>query len=108
MRTISTLLDWNKVPSGELGDRVAMVLTERDALRAANRDCLLHFETLKADYDALRAKLDQFAKWIINHPSENGDHACAQCYPFSDLLKDGFVCAYHAAELIARPRKEGE
>lgn len=32
---------------------------ERDALMAANQDCLLHFDTLKADYDRLRKVAQQ-------------------------------------------------
>jgi hypothetical protein len=46
--------------------------------------------------------LERLAQWIVNHPSQyGGDHACRECYPQSDILKNGFVCAYHEATKIA-------
>ena len=45
--------------------------------------------------------LERLARWIVQHPPQyGGDHACAKCYPHSDILKDGFVCAFHEAERI--------
>jgi len=41
---------------------------------------------------------DRLVKWIVQHPPKyDGDHACAECYPFSVCLVDGFQCAYHEA-----------
>ena len=37
---------------------------ERDALMSANQDCLLHFDTLKADYDRLRKVAQQALEWF--------------------------------------------
>jgi len=44
------------------------------------------------------------AKWIVNHPPKyGGDHACRDCFPNSEIIKDGFVCGYHkAVQIIAK------
>jgi len=45
------------------------------------------------------AVLERWSKWIINNPPYiGGDHACAECYPNSEIIKPGFVCVYHEAE----------
>lgn len=36
----------------------------------------------------------------------NGDWACAECKPHSDMLKDGFACDYHRARRMASPTDE--
>ena len=42
--------------------------------------------------------VQKLAKWIRYKGNEyGGDHACKHCYPYSDVLVDGFVCAYHLA-----------
>lgn len=42
--------------------------------------------------------LERWARWIVdNKPKYGGDHACAECYPHSEVLKKGFVCVYHEA-----------
>ncbi len=49
--------------------------------------------------ESANAMLDRWANWILNHPpSYGGDHACAQCYPKSEIIQPGFVCAYHEAD----------
>ena len=45
-----------------LDERDALV-RERDAVLAANRDCLLHFDALKAERDALAAMLRRIRAW---------------------------------------------
>lgn len=53
---------------------------------------------LRRENTALRSRLAEAEQWIRNHPPRfGGDHACAQCYPHSDVLVAGFVCAYHRA-----------
>ena len=43
--------------------------------------------------------LERWARWIVdNKPKYGGDHACAECYPHSEVLKKGFVCVYHEAK----------
>ena len=43
--------------------------------------------------------LERWARWIVdNKPKYGGDHACAECYPHSKVLKEGFVCVYHEAK----------
>lgn len=45
---------------------------------------------------------DRLAAWIVNNPPKyGGDHACAECYPHSDCLVDGFVCGFHTATALA-------
>lgn len=47
----------------------------------------------------LTEMLERWSKWIINNPPYiGGDHACAECYPNSDIIKPGFVCVYHEAQ----------
>jgi hypothetical protein len=37
-------------------------------------------------------------KWIRQHRTElDKDYACKECAPYSDMLIDGFQCAYHLA-----------
>jgi hypothetical protein len=44
------------------------------------------------------AEIKRAKKWIAQQCEEfTGDHACAQCFPTSGLLEDGFVCVYHWA-----------
>ena len=54
-----------------------------------------------------REELAEAEKWILQHPAPHSpDHACRHCVPHSDILVDGFVCAYHRAAI--RARSEGE
>ncbi len=68
-------------------------------------------ETLQAENEAaggqssageaganVTAMLERWAKWIVNNPPYiGGDHACAECYPNSEILVPGFRCVYHEA-----------
>jgi hypothetical protein len=45
-----------------------------------------HIEALKMALEALE-----------KHGVAPKDWACKECAPFSDMLKDGFQCKYHAA-----------
>lgn len=38
-------------------------------------------------------------------PHYTGDHACSQCHPHSDVLIEGFACAYHTALSTQAPEK---
>ena len=51
--------------------------------------------------DALAEQDDFILKFTdISH---SGDWACAQCKPYSDMIKEGFVCGYHRAESRRKP-----
>ena len=53
--------------------------------------------------DRLREELAAAEKWMLKHPApQSPDHACRHCVPHSDILVDGFVCAYHRAANRAR------
>jgi len=49
------------------------------------------------EINSLKSELAEARKYILNHGQGLPDHACAACVPHSDILIDGFVCAYHAA-----------
>lgn len=49
-----------------------------------------------AERDRLRALLEKAGRAL--EPPSNGDWACAECKPYSDMLKPGFQCAYHAVK----------
>lgn len=53
----------------------------------------------------LRTELAEQDDFILNFTdnNRNGDWACAQCKPHSDMIKDGFVCGYHRAEARLAP-----
>ena len=38
---------------------LAAAVAENAALLAANRDCILHFDAIKADYDAMKLRAEQ-------------------------------------------------
>jgi hypothetical protein len=61
-------------------------------------------EKLRQRCEAMEADARQMAKWIgrvaADNPTFYRDHACAQCVPYSDIIKPGFVCAIHTAAAI--------
>lgn len=67
-------------------------------------------EESSAEGATLNAMLERWAKWIVNNPPKyGGDHACAECYPHSEILKEGFVCVYHQAKrLHERSNEQGQ
>jgi hypothetical protein len=38
---------------------------------------------------------------LLRYATAPGDWACAECRPYSDMLKDGFRCAYHEARALS-------
>lgn len=89
------LLEWTRV-SGWVGEKdgidhaeamVALIATARDRKR----------NHVDAENLELRKKLKRFAAWAIHRGQESKYHACAQCYPESDIVFEGFVCDYHQA-----------
>ena len=49
-------------------DAIEKLEAENAALLAANMDCILHFDTLKTDYDALKAELAAMKNAAWNPP----------------------------------------
>jgi len=78
--------------------------------------CKLADNCLKAreERDALREQVKLLSSFIVRkvEPFEEtfwgGDHACERCHPNSDLLIEGFVCAYHQAVDIQAALKGGD
>lgn len=83
---------------------VRVLLAEIDALR-------LTLQTSQKDNESLRsaaalaesevARLREIMGFLVLHrPKVNGDWACAECKPYSDMLVAGFQCAWHSALTI--------
>lgn len=60
-------------------------------------------DELEQQRDELLAELERAQKWIAHRGNGLPDHACAQCVPHSDILIEGFVCAYHTAIAKVKP-----
>jgi hypothetical protein len=83
------------VQAADLQDQVNALKEEKDRLRA--------------EVEALKAKITRMAKWMKNN--EDGrlpDHACQRCVPHSDILIPGFDCAYHEAMDILNNERQGD
>lgn len=72
-------------------------------MRAGYRDIMQGvMERAAAERDALRAEVERMrpiveaAKALKLDPNGTRDWACAECWPTSDILVDGFRCAVHA------------
>ena len=109
--------DWDGVPTVE--EWIAENLREREP-RAGSAMVELHpdevvadrgesrrvagwLKDLLAELAAVKRQLDRLAQFVIRSFEACGayDWACAQCKPSSDMLVDGFVCAYHEAKALA-------
>lgn len=54
---------------------------ENESLLAANRDVMLHWDVLKADYERLRSALQPFAKEAIHWVNYNDDEPVVEHFP---------------------------
>ncbi len=82
-------------------DWFGKLLAELDAVRA---------ELGKRDNEVLRQRLSRAIAaltGLVKHgkPEENGDWACRECKPHSDILQEGFQCSYHAALTLIEESK---
>jgi hypothetical protein len=70
----------------------ALAAQPRDVLAASVADGAVEIERLKLERDRL-------AEFVAKHTNKyfGGDWACQECHPSSDLLINGFQCAYHLA-----------
>ena len=66
---------------------------------SADRALIEAAPALLSELREARAVLARAQKWIVSHKDDDflGDHACKQCHPQSDILVDGFACAFHEA-----------
>ena len=94
----------------EIGDYVvARCAKETDAATIALT--LNSARPLLADLVATRAERDEalsiIARLLTNYGGMTapGDWACVECHPDSEILKEGFRCAYHDAIAITGPPK---
>jgi hypothetical protein len=79
---------------------------ERDQIRTS----LLRLTTFEAGAESAQAELDRarelirdFVQWSFSHEHTHKDWACSECKPQSDMLVEGFKCAYHKArEFLSR------
>jgi hypothetical protein len=57
-------------------------------------------KALQTENDRQRATLAKWAKHIVlfNDGRFYGDHACRECKPHSEILIEGFRCAFHEAQ----------
>ena len=55
---------------------------------------------LMAENGNQHVMIKRFAEWIVSHPPLSGDFACEKCYPSSEIITNGFVCAYHEAVMV--------
>jgi hypothetical protein len=64
----------------EHGNQYCAIAQEVEAVRSANRDVMLHFDVLKADYDALRAEVERLTAQLVEAEKYNGWHqqACIE------------------------------
>lgn len=65
----------------ELEDENERQRAENEAILAANRDVMLHWDVLKADYERLRSALQPFAKEAIHWVNYNDDEPVVEHFP---------------------------
>ena len=69
--------------------------------RSADKDIeflLAQLSALKEEKEKVERVAATFAVWIVrNKPSHYIDHACRECLPFGESVKEGFRCAVHLA-----------
>ena len=76
--------------------RVNELERENAKLKASYNE---HLMRLAGEKNALRDALQDAYKYVLQIDSTIllPDHACAQCVPNSELIKQGYVCVYHKA-----------
>lgn len=93
----------------QLRTDLAAAVAENAALLAANRDCILHFDAIKADYDAMKLRAEQAearlaaidgAPTVADVIAGLDGGKCVQELAFGLFVPD------IGTELIARPAKD--
>lgn len=89
---IETTQAWDKKRDGEI-ERLTSSLRKE---RKSKDDNLVKAE---GEIERLKVGLQSAQYWIFWHSQDwQGDWACVQCKPNSDMLIEGFVCAVHEAK----------
>jgi len=94
----------------QLRTDLAAAVAENAALLAANRDCILHFDAIKADYDAMKLRAEQAEARLA--AIESAPTVAMLCPLTESAFNEStLMTAYQKAkmphvELIARPAKD--
>ena len=94
----------------ELRTDLAAAVAENAALLAANRDCILHFDAIKTDYDAMKLRAEQAEARLA--AIESAPTVAMLCPLTESAFNEStLMTAYQKAkmphvELIARPAKD--
>ena len=89
---------------------LAAAVAENAALLAANRDCILHFDAIKTDYDAMKLRAEQAEARLA--AIESAPTVAMLCPLTESAFNEStLMTAYQKAkmphvELIARPAKD--
>jgi hypothetical protein len=116
---VGTKIGWN----GMVAD---MVVGVSDAVSVKD-GCILPTDEIEAnarliaaavnaypEFEAMRTAMAGLVSLVERYKvmeGANGDWACAECRPTSDIISPGFQCSYHAAKAalkLADARGEGE
>ena len=94
------------MPKTELGKRLARWQLSHTAPAPLSIEHPVQADLAAAadEIERLSAALAEQDDFILKFtdPNRNGDWACGQCKPHSDMIKDGFVCGYHRATARAK------
>lgn len=94
-RTLWIAYVWND-HNFEAAHEVARETCEAVGIKSFD-DANRYLESLPAAQAAPAEQRDVWAKWIVQRGRGLPDHACVECAPHSEILKQGFQCTYHQA-----------
>lgn len=83
--------EWSSSATSDAAAMLRSQAAEIEALRKANIDCKLHFDTLKADYDALKADAERY-KFLRNQI--DGWYIGPAYSTYNDVVCDGVYMDY--------------
>ena len=112
---LATALNAARAEVARMREAVSRIIgpaVEDAAAKRTERELLLDQTTrerdeARAEVARLKAELDDAdryllqvgtGRWRNDGEPDSRDHACAQCVPHSDMLVEGFVCAFHRAK----------
>jgi hypothetical protein len=85
-------------PICELGKEIDRLRAERDSLELLATNRMNRVNDLNYKLALSNKALEKAQKYIVLNYDGTPDWACKKCRPNSDLLIEGFMCAYHVAE----------
>lgn len=88
---------------GGFVDYQAIAKEQKEIIDRMDREA----ERLRCELSSSQASLARAGKLLAEwRPVGWVDHACRQCLPHGEIVRDGFVCAYHTAlAAIKAPKK---